>query len=101
MQKLNFLGVPVYMNGKNFYVPSLCTRDFRANYALLSAPPAQDATPMESFDRYIPVILLAVKRNYPEVTQDNLEEWLDLHTFKLAIAAVQAASGMTPVSEGE
>jgi hypothetical protein len=99
--KLKYPGVPVYMNGQNYYIPSLSTRDFRANYETLTAAPAADASPSEPFDRYIPVILLAVARNYPDVTQEQLEDWLDLYTFRLAIAAVQNASGMTPVTEGE
>lgn len=101
MAKLKYLGVPVFMNGQNYYVPSLSTRDFRANYDALTSPLPEGASPVESFNRYIPIILLAVTRNYPDVTQENLEEWLDLHTFRLAIKAVQDASGTTPVSEGE
>jgi hypothetical protein len=99
--KLKYPGVPVYMNGQNYFIPSLSTRDFRENYALLTEEPAADAAPTAAFDRYIPIILLAVQRNYPDVTRDQLEEWLDLFTFRQAIAAVQNASGMTPVTEGE
>jgi hypothetical protein len=101
MAKLKYLGVPVYMNGQNYYIPSLSTRDFKANYELLTTPAADDEKPGASFDRYIPVILLAVQRNYPEVTLGDLEDWLDLHTFREAIQAVQAAAGLKPVSEGE
>jgi len=100
-QKLKFLGVPLYLNGQNYYIPSLSTRDFRANQETLVAPFPEGAAPGDSFDRYIPIILLALNRNYPEVTRENLEEWLDLYTFRQAIATVQGASGIVPVSEGE
>lgn len=100
-QKLKYPGVPVYMNGQNYYIPSLSTRDFKTNYEALTTPLPEGSTALDSFSRYIPIILLAVQRNYPEVTQENLEEWLDLYTFREAIKAVQNASGMTPVSEGE
>ena len=99
--KLNFLGVPVYLNGRNYYVPSLSTLDFRANYDVLTAAPAEGASPLESFDRLIPIIGLATRRNYPEVTDADLAGWLDLTTFKLAVRAVQGASGLEPVAEGE
>ena len=100
--KLKFLGVPIYMNGQNYYIPSLSTVDFRNNYQLLTqsdqnAP--QDA--LSTFSAYTPIIGLAIRRNYPEVTDEQLKEWLDLTTFPLAIKAVQAASGLAPVAEGE
>ncbi|HVJ09265.1 MAG TPA: hypothetical protein VM554_12865 [Acidisarcina sp.] len=99
--KLKYLGVPVYMNGQNYYIPSLSTRDFRAQYATLTRADEQPQDALATFDAYIPIIGLAVRRNYPEVTDEQLAEWLDLHTFQLAIRAVQSASGMAPVSEGE
>ena len=101
MAKLKYLGVPVYLNGQNYYIPSLSTKDFRTHYAELSAPAKEGEAPGDSFDRFIPVIGLAVRRNYPDVTDEQLSEWLDLHTFGMAMKAVQSASGMTPVSEGE
>ena len=100
-QKLKYLGVPVYLNGQNYYIPSLSTRDFRDNYDAMIAPAAADARPEANFDRYLPIIGLAVRRNYPEVTDEMLADWLDLHTFQQAVRAVQNASGLQPVSEGE
>ena len=35
-EKLKFPGVPIYMNGRNYFVPSLSTRQYRENQA---APP--------------------------------------------------------------
>ena len=100
MQQLKYLGVPVWMNGQNYYIPSLSTRDFRNFYEALTAP-ADRTDVLGAFDKYIPIIGAAIRRNYPEVTDDQLGEWLDLHTFRKAIQAVQDASGMTPASSGE
>lgn len=100
-EKLKYMGVPVYMNGRNYYIPSLSVKDFKANYETLTAPAPEGAGPLASYDRYVPVILQAINRNYPEVKQEDLEEWLDLHTFRLAIEAVQNASGLVPATEGE
>lgn len=101
MQKLKYLGVPLFLNGQNYYIPSLSTLDFRQNYDVLTRPAAPDAGPFDAFDTLVPIVGLAVRRNYPEVTDTMLAEWLDLHTFQLAVKAVQGASGLQPVSEGE
>lgn len=101
-QKLNYLGVPVFLNGQNYYIPSLAYADFKANYELLtSAPKEGNGEIFKYFDALLPIIGLAVRRNYPEVTDDDLYGWVDMNSLPLAIEAVQAASGMKPVSEGE
>jgi hypothetical protein len=100
MQQLKYLGVPVWMNGHNYYIPSLSTKDFRKFYDVLTAE-ADPKDVLGAFDKYTPIIGAAIRRNYPEVTDDQLAEWLDLHTFRLAIQAVQDASGMKPASSGE
>jgi hypothetical protein len=99
--KLNFLGVPVYLNGRNYYIPSLAYPDFKANYALLTAPAGNlEGDALFAFmDARIPVIGLAVRRNYSEVTDEQLAAWLDMATLPLAIQAVAAASGIKPVSQ--
>ena len=101
MQKLRFPGVPVFLNGQNYYIPSLSLRDFRANYELLSKGMPEGATAAEVQERYNPIILLAVQRNYPDVTLEQLGDWLDLYTFNEALKAMQNASGTVPVTEGE
>lgn len=102
MGKLKFLGVPVFLNGQNYYIPSLSYPDFKANYEFLASAPQLEGTgTLEYFDKLIPIIGLALRRNYPEVTDEQLGQWLDLTTLKLAVQAVQGQSGMTPVSEGE
>lgn len=100
-ENLRYAGVPVYMNGRNYFIPSLSTKDFRANYDALSASPAEGGHPNEMFSQYIPIIGLALRRNYPDITDEQLEDMLDLRTFRLAIRAVQDASGMEPVTQGE
>lgn len=104
MQKLKYLGVPVYMNGQNYYLPSLSYRDFKANYAFLVADPPtpDDAEKMASFfEERVPIVGQAIRRNYPEVTDEMLLEWLDMTTLPIALRACAAASGLVPVSEGE
>jgi hypothetical protein len=100
-QKLKHLGVPVYIDGQNYYIPSLTVQDFRANYDALTKTPDTTNGPFEYWDKLIPVIGLAIRRNYPEITDEWLAENLDLNTIKLAIEAVSASSKLTPVTEGE
>lgn len=107
MPKLNFPGVPVYMNGQNYYIPSLSTRQFRENAKVLSTLPtqAEGETAVDYAlrvqDAILPVVVIAIQRNYPDVTLDNLLDWLDNSTLMDAWRATQSASGMTPVNEGE
>ena len=101
-QKLKFPGAPVYFNGQNYIVPSLAFQDFKESYDFLTAVPDVDGSKIfEYFEALVPIIGKAVRRNYPEVTDADLAGWLDMNTLPLAVKAVQAASGMTPVSEGE
>ena len=104
-EKLKYPGVPVYMNGRNYYIPSLSVRDFRTNYEVLTKPivAAEDNAKagLDAMDRFLPIIGLAIRRNYSEVTDGLLEDWLDLLTFKQAMRAVQDTSGLTAVTEGE
>ena len=106
-EKLNFPGVPVYMNGRNYFIPSLSVRQYRENASSLeSALEAREGETAAAFvsrvaAATIPVIGIALRRNYPDVTDDQLDDWLDSATLIQAWKATQNASGMTPVTEGE
>jgi hypothetical protein len=90
------------MNGQNYYIPSLSFADFKANHELLSTGTVEGADQVTSyFEKLVPVIGMAIRRNYPDVTDWQLAELLDMTTVVLCLKAIQNASGMTPVSEGE
>jgi hypothetical protein len=98
--KLNYLGVPVWMNGRNLYIPSLSYVDFKQHYEFLTSTPDLAGPKLfEYFDTLVPIIGAAVRRNYSEITDQDLTGWLDMTTLPLAVKAVQSASGITPVSE--
>lgn len=107
MVRLNFPGIPVYMNGRNYCIPSLSTRQYRDFQSILEDPPAPAegekaaAYLVRVAEAFIPVIGTAIRRNYPEVTNDDLADWLDGTTLMEAWKATQGASGMKPVTEGE
>ena len=98
--KLRYPGVPVFINGKNYFIPSLSLRDFRANAEVIASARRED-TPKETWDKYVPVICMAMRRNYPKISEEWLEEHLDLDTFNKAFKACLNASGLEPVTEGE
>ena len=98
MAEVKFRGVAFFMNGREYIVPSLSLRHFQDNYELLTTPPVDLR---EQFSLYIPVIGLALRRNYPEISDEELKDMLDLSSFRDALVAVQGASGMKTVAAGE
>lgn len=100
-QKLKFRGVPVYMNGQNYYIPSLSTRQYQEQQAFLNAGVPDDTPPEKVVTWFFPLILMAIQRNYPDVTNDDLLDWLDAGTATEAVKAVTGQSKLEGVTEGE
>jgi len=98
-----YRGVPVFFDGREFIVPPLSVRQFRDNLALLTEPigelTAENA--VQRMNKFVPVIGMALRRNYPELSDEHLFDALDLSTFVEALVAVQKASGMKAGAPGE
>jgi hypothetical protein len=109
MQSVNFKGTPFFMNGKEYIIPSLSLKQVETNYdKLASAATALEAssddatkTVVDTFKTYIPIIAQAIQRNYPEVTEENLWDWLDLGNFSEILVIVQSRSGFKATTTGE
>ena len=102
MANEKFPGVPVVLNGETHLIPSLSLRQVQENYETLSAPVEVDGDNLlKRFDAYLPIILLAVQRNYPEVTSENLRDWLGLSNFYKVLAVVKGVSGLSESEPGE
>ncbi len=103
MSEPKYVGIPIFFNGKTHLVPSLSVLQFQQHYDLLAHPlQGEDKESVEKrFKAYIPLIGVAIRRNYPEITDDQLYAELDLHTFSVCLQAVQNASGMKAVRPGE
>lgn len=102
-EETKFRGIPIYFNSKEYIVPPLSVRQFRDNLALLTEP-VGDVTPanaVERMNKFVPVIGMALRRNYPEMKDEELLDLLDLNTFVDALLAVQRASGMKAARPGE
>jgi hypothetical protein len=96
-------GVSVYLAGQELVVPPLSVRQFRDNIAILTRS-VGEVTPENIADRmgqFVPIIGMALRRNYPEITDEYLLDALDLKTFVDFTLAVQSASGMKVGKPGE
>ena len=102
-QQPKYRGVAVYFDSREWIVPPLSVRQFRDNLALLTEPVGEitPANMVERMNKFVPVIGMALRRNYPELSDEMLFDMLDLSTFVEVVRAVQAASGMRAVRPGE
>lgn len=102
-QQPKYRGVPVYFDGREWVVPPLSVRQFRDNLALLIEPVGEVSgeNALSRMTKFVPVIGMALRRNYPDVTDDYLLDALDIITFTATMKAVQAASGMKAARPGE
>lgn len=98
-----FKGVPLFLNGQTYLVPSLSFVQFQKHYKLLIAPMEgfTEDSPTGPMEAYVGLVGDAIRRNYPDVSDGDLREWLDLNTFREALLAVQGASGLKVVAPGE
>jgi hypothetical protein len=94
-----FKGTPIFLNGKEYILPSVSLLQLQQNFDLLTSPGTGSIVDLGN--RFIPLIGSALRRNYPDVTDEQLWEWLDLNTFPEAIKALQASSGLKAVAPGE
>jgi hypothetical protein len=101
MEKPKFDGVPVYMDGRQWIVPALSVRQFREHLQTLSTPYAAGEDYAAFLQDRLPIALAAMQRNYPELTEEQLLDMLDLKTFLVVWRAIQNASGLRPAEPGE
>jgi hypothetical protein len=97
-------GVSVRMGGRDFTIPPLTLGMVKRLAPQLEkmggADPASISGP-EAADACVTVIHAALKRNYPELTQDEVEELLDLGNMQKVTHAVMGISGLIPSGEAQ
>jgi hypothetical protein len=99
--KPKYDGVGVYMDGKEWVIPALSVRQFRQHYqTLLDSDITPENYPMKMAER-ISIVLAAMQRNYPEITEEQLLDMIDLRSFLTIWLAIQSASGLRPATPGE
>lgn len=92
-------GVTLKVGRREFIVPPLNLKGVKRAQQLI--PLLQDVTSTEGVDAAIEVVWLALKRNYPDVTLEQLEEDVDLGNLLALTNAVLSVAGFTPKPTGE
>ena len=92
-----FEGELVKLGEREFIVPSLSVTQARKLWpAILDL---NRGVSLEDFptklDQALPIILAALTRNYPEVTLEQLGEWVDVRNFPKLMKIVAGQSGMS------
>lgn len=102
-EETKYRGIAVVLGTREYIVPSLSVRQYREHRELLSKPieAKTDSEVLDVFDRYLPLIGVALRRNYPELSDDDLLDLLDLGNFREVLAAISGASGLQAVKAGE
>lgn len=90
-------GVVIRVGRRDFIVPPLNLKSIKRAQTLLPTLESDDL--IASFDACVAIIHMAVARNYPDVTVDDLLEELDTKNVKGVVDAVLEASGFGPKAE--
>lgn len=90
-------GVNLRIGRRDYIVPPLNLRGVKRAQALMSL---LEGDGPDSVDAALEVIQLAVNRNYPEVTREQLEEDIDLGNLANLVQAVLAVAGFRPKATG-
>jgi hypothetical protein len=100
--KPKYAGVPVYMDGREWIIPALSLRQFREHYETLrKTDDLAEENWKEILQTRLPIVLLAIQRNYPDMTEEQLLDMIDLNTFLTVVKAIASASGLRPAQPGE
>lgn len=91
-------GALLRIGRRDYVVPPLNLRGVKRAQALM---PLLTTDGPESVDAALEVIELAVRRNYPDVTREQLEDEVDLGNLNQLVSAVLALAGFVPKANGE
>lgn len=93
-------GVKIKMGGKEYEVPALSFGQLRRLMPKIESLSSLGATvTAEQMDAIGELVFEALKRNYPDITREAVEDMIDLRNAGAVIAAVMGQSGL--VSKGE
>lgn len=101
MDKPKYDGTAVYMDGREWIVPALSVRQFREHHQTLSVSYNVADDYAAYLKERLPIALAAMQRNYPELTEEQLLDMLDLKTFLDVWRAIQNVSGLRSATPGE
>jgi len=92
-------GVSISLGGRDFTVPALNFKGIRAREEDIDriSKPASDESEAFGADRMgavCRIVHTALVRNYPDVTLEQVEDWVDLNNVTYVIDAVLGQSGL-------
>lgn len=97
-------GTPVKIGRQVLIVPALnfkSLRTLKPKLALLSALSPTDGVTDEVQEAMLDIVHTALKRNYPNLSREELEEGFDLTNRDRIIKAVMGVSGLTQSGEAK
>jgi hypothetical protein len=93
-------GVSLRLGGRDWIVPPLNLRQLKQlTPALHRLGAAGQSLGEAEIDDIVRIIHAALSRNYPEATEAELAEMLDLGNAATAVRAVAGVSGLVPAGE--
>lgn len=100
MSITKFPGVSVILAGAAFVIPALSLRQIRGLQDRLAAyTGGMDAS---STELVLDTVHAALTRNYPDLTLDQVAEWVDMRNMRELMDAVMGVSALTErVESGE
>lgn len=96
-------GIKINLGGKEFIVPALNFRQIKAiqNDIRKLENMAGGMVTDEEMQTMAKVVQMALSRNYPEVTEDELLDMLDLRNAPRVVEAIMGISGFEKAQSGE
>lgn len=95
---VKYQGTAITIGEREYIVPPLNFRqleDFHDDLEKMRAIKDGGTDSFASIASTVPIVHAAIRRNYPDLTIDELRDSLDLHNYREVIAAVMGVSGIT------
>lgn len=93
-------GTTITLGEKDYCCPAMCLDDVQTYLPKIKLLQASDMSP-EHFQTIKEVVLAALKRNYPDITLEEISKGLDLDNYREVLDAVMARSGLVKKVPGE
>lgn len=96
-------GVAVSLGGEDYIIPPLnlsAVRRLLPKIESIVANPNVVNLTDDMMDSMLEIILTAMKRNYPDMSREKIEDLIDLANMKPVIAAVLGTSGFERTAGG-
>lgn len=96
-------GTEIELGGEIRIVPALNFRQIQElapELAAINKTQGEEQSSAPPLAIGLKVITAAMSRNYPDVTEDEVSDWVDLGNVHQLMAAIMGNSGFLPVSSG-